>query len=99
MKLREEISENADALCEQFGISKLYLFGSVARGEDSPESDIDFLAEFDSPTPETMPERFFGFINAASEKFDRPVQLLTRRMIRNPHLKNSIDRDLLIIHE
>ena len=47
---RSHICEHADALCEQFGITKLYLFGSVAQGEDSLGSDIDFLAEFDSPT-------------------------------------------------
>ncbi len=32
------------------GVRSLALFGSVARGEDRPESDIDLLVEFNRPT-------------------------------------------------
>lgn len=32
-----------------FGVSRLALFGSVARGEDRPDSDIDILVEFSVP--------------------------------------------------
>ena len=30
-----------------YGVKRLALFGSVARGEDRPESDVDILVEFD----------------------------------------------------
>jgi predicted nucleotidyltransferase len=30
-------------LCEKYGIAELSVFGSVARGEDRPDSDIDLL--------------------------------------------------------
>ncbi len=40
---REEIL----ALAAQYGASNLRLFGSVARGETSPGSDIDFLVEME----------------------------------------------------
>lgn len=71
----------------------------MARGEENADSDIDFLAEFDSPTPATMPERYFGFIEEAGKRFNRKIQLLTPRMIRNPHLQKSISRDLTVVHE
>ena len=32
---------------KQFGVKSLALFGSVARGEEAPESDLDLLVEFD----------------------------------------------------
>jgi uncharacterized protein len=32
-----------------FGVKSLALFGSVARGEDRPDSDLDILVEFDQP--------------------------------------------------
>ena len=99
MTLKEEIQQSSPELCQQFGIKRLGLFGSVARGDNSAESDIDFFAEFESPTPESMPQRYFGFIQAASNRFKRDVQLLTPRMIRNPHLKRSIERDLTLLHE
>ena len=32
------------------GVASLYVFGSVARGDARPDSDIDFLVEFEKPT-------------------------------------------------
>ena len=87
MDLRKEIAEESPDLCKRFGIKRLGVFGSVARVEDSGSSDIDFVAEFDAPSPETMPQRYFGFIEEATARFGRSVQLLTPRMIRNPFLK------------
>jgi predicted nucleotidyltransferase len=98
MALKENIQQSSGELCQRFGIKKLGLFGSVARGDDTVDSDIDFFAEFDSPTPETMPDRYLGFIREASLRFGRDVQLLTPRMLRNPHLQRSIEKDLTIIH-
>ena len=98
MSLREAIEKSAPGLCKQFGIRRLCIFGSVARGDESDGSDIDFLAEFDQPTPETMPGRYFGFIDAASRLFKRPVQLITPSMLRNPHFSKSVERDLLTVH-
>lgn len=35
------------SLAEECGASRVRLFGSVARGEDGPDSDIDFLIDFE----------------------------------------------------
>lgn len=98
MLLDDRFKENAQRLCEQFGIKRLSVFGSVARGDDNDSSDIDFLAEFESPIPATMPHRFLGFLEEARKTYHRPIQLMTPNMIGNPHLKRSIDRDLTVIH-
>jgi len=99
MDLRKEITSSSPEMCKRFGVKRLGLFGSVARGEDSPSSDIDFLAEFEDPSPENMPERYFGFIEEAGRRYQRSIQLLTPRMIRNPYLKRAIDKDLMIVYE
>lgn len=99
MNLLSQIESTSSELCKHFGIKRLGLFGSVARGEDSRSSDIDFFAEFEDPSPESMPQRYFGFIEAAEERYQRPIQLLTPRMIRNPFLKQSIQKDLIIVYE
>ena len=39
------------------GVQALFLFGSVARGEATPTSDVDILIEFDAK------KRLFGFVN------------------------------------
>ncbi len=48
-KLREHAPELKAA-----GIMRLAVFGSVARGDDSPESDVDLLAEFDQTKHYTL---------------------------------------------
>jgi predicted nucleotidyltransferase len=49
---REDVStllkQNSAAL-DEFGVKSLALFGSAARGEAGPESDIDILVEFAQP--------------------------------------------------
>lgn len=40
------LSENREAI-RRFGVRGLALFGSCARGESSPSSDLDFLVEFE----------------------------------------------------
>ena len=41
----KEIREKAIPLAKQYGVKRLYLFGSYARGEAKPTSDIDFYIE------------------------------------------------------
>lgn len=53
MPTREDILgrllELLPELRRQFGVSSLALFGSFARGDAGPESDIDVVVEFDRP--------------------------------------------------
>ena len=42
----EKLEENKDKI-KSFGVKKLWLFGSYARGEQKEDSDIDFLVEFE----------------------------------------------------
>ena len=48
---RDEILEilraHRDELQKRFGVKSLAVFGSVARGEAGPDSDVDILVEFD----------------------------------------------------
>lgn len=38
--------EAIEAACRQYGARRIRVFGSVARGEEGPDSDIDFLVDF-----------------------------------------------------
>ncbi|RZM82030.1 nucleotidyltransferase family protein [Leptolyngbya iicbica] len=44
----DKLAAHKDSL-DEFAVKALYLFGSVARDEATPDSDIDFLVEFDRP--------------------------------------------------
>lgn len=41
----EEISEKANKIAKDFGVEKVYLFGSYARGEADSASDLDFRVD------------------------------------------------------
>jgi predicted nucleotidyltransferase len=64
--------------CRRHGITRLRLFGSAARGEDGPNSDVDLIADFG------VPVGYFELIRAEDELsafFGRPVDLLTEPAI------------------
>lgn len=44
--LTEDLKERLRAVLEQHGVIRASVFGSVARGDATPESDIDLLVEF-----------------------------------------------------
>ena len=44
------ISARREELSKEFGVRSLALFGSVARDEARPDSDVDVLLEFEGPT-------------------------------------------------
>jgi hypothetical protein len=43
----EQLKSHQIELHEAFGVKTIALFGSTARGQDTPESDVDLLVEFD----------------------------------------------------
>ena len=43
------LRQHREELRKRFGVKSLAIFGSVARGEAGPESDVDILVEFESP--------------------------------------------------
>lgn len=66
-------------LAERFGVIELSLFGSAARGELSPESDVDVLVRFDRPAD---PECFFGVQFYIEDLLGRRVDLVTDKALR-----------------
>jgi predicted nucleotidyltransferase len=81
-------TEVAD-LCRRFGVRRLDLFGSAARGDFDPaRSDLDFLVAFE---PEALSfSTYFDFKDALESLFGRSVDLVEPGAIRNPYLKKSI---------
>ena len=64
------------AVCARYGIARLMIFGSVARGTAEPSSDVDVLYEL-------QPGRRLGWeiedlSDELSELFGRPVDLVSR---------------------
>ncbi len=88
-----EYHQNIVAICEQFHVRKLALFGSAARRELRLDSDIDLLAEFEpglAPAVSGLQE----MKQKLSLLVNRPVDLVTPAVLNNPYRKKTIMRDL-----
>jgi predicted nucleotidyltransferase len=79
------------ALCRQYGVQRLDLFGSAATGDFNPEtSDLDFVASFADSHAPGIAIRFLDFAEALEALFGRRVDVLTENMIRNPYFRQSV---------
>jgi predicted nucleotidyltransferase len=80
-------------LCRQFKVGHLDLFGSAATGHFDPaSSDLDFIIEFEDQAAQGILARYLDFAAALEHLFDRQVDLLTPRSIRNPYFKEELER-------
>ena len=91
---RDEILEalaSQRALFERYGVSSVSLFGSVARGESTEESDIDLLVEFSRPIG------LFQFVELKrdlEEILGRSVDLVTPKALK-PQLRDQILKEAI----
>nr|WP_081826551.1 nucleotidyltransferase family protein [Persephonella sp. KM09-Lau-8] len=46
-EIKQTLKEKFPEIKEKYGVKNLYIFGSYVRGEQTPESDIDILVEFE----------------------------------------------------
>ena len=75
-------------------VEEAYLFGSYARGEATPESDIDFMIVLSR----SVGLDFFGLYHFLSEEFDKNVDVITEREALEI-MPESIERDKIKIYE
>jgi predicted nucleotidyltransferase len=92
MTLRDEIHQRRDTVLQiaaRHGASNLRLFGSVARGEERPDSDVDLMIDLDA-------ERGFGDYLGPAEELEAPphrrVDLLLARGL-SPFFRHYIEAD------
>jgi predicted nucleotidyltransferase len=93
---RERINTSIINYLMPYGPEKIGLFGSYARGEDTPESDIDILVKF-KRTPTLLD--IVKIHNELSLQIGKKIDLVTEPSIKNERLKSYILKDLQIIYE
>lgn len=92
-----EVAQRLEPFCRKHGITRLDIFGSVARGDARVGSDVDLIATFSTHpglnivSIETECARLLGV----------PVQILTSEAVAemtNPYRRESIQRDRRTIY-
>jgi predicted nucleotidyltransferase len=78
-------------------VLKAWLFGSFARGEETPESDVDILVEFDQNSRVSL-MKHASMIVDLEQKLNRPIDLVVDGTLL-PFATKSAERDKILIYE
>ena len=77
-------------------VLKAWLFGSFARGEETPLSDVDILVLLDHSQPIGL--KFFGIWDDLERILDRKVDLVTEGSLEE-FARESVEHDKILIYE
>jgi len=84
-----------EALCRRHRVARLELFGSRARGDARPDSDVDLLVTFEEGHVPGL--EFFGLAEDLEKLLGAPVDLLTRHAVeadQNPYFREGVLTDV-----
>ncbi len=98
--LIEDNYEALKALCVQYRVQRLELFGSALTGNDfdSERSDLDFLVEFLPLKQGEYADAYFGLLEAIENLLHRHVDLVMTGAIKNPYFLESINKSRKVLY-
>jgi len=93
-EIRRILKEHKDLLRERFGVKRLAIFGSYARGKATPVSDVDILVDLKRP----IGWEVVDLRDHLEALLGIPVQLVTESALRQkPSLWKSVREDLIYV--
>lgn len=93
LSITQSISAQKQKL-QTFGLRRIGVFGSIAREESTPTSDIDLLLDFD-PTKKTY-KKFFASTVFLEHLLKRPIDAVTPQAL-SPYIKPHIEKDITYV--
>ena len=91
----DEIKRISVPVAKKYGVKKLALFGSYARGEQKATSDIDFLIE----KGKIRGLEFFGFIDNLEDDLGVSVDVLTYNSLKKSLIADAIEDEVVLYEE
>ena len=83
-------------MCRRYSVKELSLFGSAARGEMGPDSDLDLLVEFE-PGARIGLIKFESFVDELESLSGRRIDLVTKNGLK-PWVRPSVLKDARVIY-
>ena len=88
-----------EELAQRYHIRRLELFGSAARGELQPDSDIDLLVEFEAAAAPSLWDAQQLQADLSRLLGGRRVDIAPPEILRNPYRRKTIEQDALLLYE
>lgn len=85
-------------LCVNYKVSRMFVFGSVLKDSFNQESDIDLIVDFKNVALAKYADNYFDLKEQLEQVFNRQVDLLEEKAIRNPFLRKAIDKEKQLIY-
>lgn len=91
-EILQKLRDHKADLQKKYPLKSIALFGSYARGEETPESDIDLLVDFNGPIGIEYVDLLIDIENLLNQKID----LVSNRAVK-PHYRPYIEEDLIYV--
>jgi len=98
MNVVEQNINSISELCQLYKVDRLFVFGSILSDKFHAESDIDFLVKFGDIALYYYFDNYMEFKESLEKLLGRPVDLVEEQTIKNPILKESIDKNKKLIY-
>ena len=92
----EDLHIDFNVVCAKYGVEKVEVFGSFARGDADEQSDLDLIVKFAGLT--NLVDRFFGFKYEIEALSNRPTDILPDKPLKNPVFSKNVHRDRRVIY-
>lgn len=90
-EIRQRLRQEKPRLAEDYGVSEIGVFGSIARGEGEEGSDVDILVRFDRPIGLI---RFVGLEQEIEELLGVEVDLTTPKGLK-PWMRSRVEDEVV----
>jgi len=98
-QLLEQAKPRVEQLCRELAVEELRLFGSAASDAFDPaSSDVDLVVDFRDHDAPGISDRYFSLAEGLEKIFERPVDLVTTRAIKNPYFRRIVDETSRLIY-
>jgi len=89
LDIKNILLSHKQRLSSKYGLSNLAIFGSYARNQQTEESDLDILVEFNRP----IGLEFIDLADELEQILKLKVDLVSKKGLKDHHLK-SIEKEL-----
>ena len=90
-EILEFLRSNKEMLISRYGVSRIGLFGSYAKEEETKDSDIDFYVEFHNKSYKNLSELYLLLEN----KIGKRVDIVTKHKRLRDELKKNIRENII----
>lgn len=94
----EEHRTALNKACLNYEVEELYAFGSILTDKFSPSSDIAFIVSISTKDPIEYAEKYFELKFELERIFNRKIDLLEQKAIRNKVFKDLVDQKKILVY-